>query len=54
MPVIQAISVLGATPVINHPNATNSVPEIHFMLRNFLNLTRLSLILMILDNLLKC
>jgi hypothetical protein len=54
MPVTQAMSVLGASPVTNQPNSTKIIPAIHFMLRSFLNLTFLSLALSILFNLLKC
>ena len=52
-PVTQAISVLGATPQTYQPKMTKIIPAIHFVLRNFLNLTFLSLILSDLDSVLK-
>ena len=45
--------MLGAMPQIYQPKVTKIIPAIHFVLRSFLNLTRLSPILRSLDNLLK-
>jgi hypothetical protein len=54
VPVTQAISVLGARPVIYQQNAIKITPANHFVLRSFLSLTFLSLTPSILDILLKC
>jgi hypothetical protein len=53
-PLTQAISVLGARPVIYQQSSIKLMPANHFMLRSFLSLTFLSLTPSILDILLKC
>jgi hypothetical protein len=53
-PLTQAISVLGARPVIYQQNIRKIMPANHFMLRSFLSLACLSLTPRILDILLKC